>query len=103
MPQRGLGLSETIYNQAIKDHNWPIAAYALISTGTILLQIGQRKNSYNYFSMALELSAKEGIPMVEVIAGLGLSDIECLEGNFDKAAENSQIELVSRTQHFSYL
>ena len=58
MPQRGLGLSETIYNQAIKNHNWPIAAYALISTGTILLQIGQRKNSYNYFSMALELSAK---------------------------------------------
>lgn len=87
MPQRGLGLSETIYNQAIKNHNWPIAAYALISTGTILLQIGQRKNSYNYFSMALELSSKEGIPMVEVIAGLGLSDIECLEGNFGKAAE----------------
>ncbi|MGC8659064.1 MAG: sigma 54-interacting transcriptional regulator, partial [Desulfomonilaceae bacterium] len=87
MPQRGLGLSESIYNQATKNHNWPIAAYALISTGTILLQIGQRKNSHNYFSMALELSAKEGIPMVEVIAGLGLSDIECLEGNFDKAAE----------------
>jgi transcriptional regulator with GAF, ATPase, and Fis domain len=91
MPQRGLGLSETIYNQAIKNHNWPIAAYALISTGTILLQIGQRKNSYNYFLMALELSAKEGIPMVEVIAGLGLSDIECLEGNFDKAAEHFNI------------
>ncbi len=87
MPQRGLGLSETIYNQAIKNHNWPIAAYALISTGTILLQIGQKKNSYNYFSMALELSRKEGVPMVEVIAGLGLSDIECLEGNFEKAAE----------------
>jgi formate hydrogenlyase transcriptional activator len=87
MPQRGLGLSETIYNQAMKKQNWPIAAYALITTGIILLQIGQRKNSYNYFSMALELSAKEGLPMVEVIAGLGLSDIECLEGNFDKAAE----------------
>jgi transcriptional regulator with GAF, ATPase, and Fis domain len=87
MPQRGLGLSETIYNQAMKNQNWPIAAYALITTGTILLQIGQKKNSYNYFSMALELSAKEGIPMVEVIAGLGLSDIECLEGNFNKAAE----------------
>ncbi|MFA6223568.1 MAG: sigma 54-interacting transcriptional regulator [Desulfomonilaceae bacterium] len=87
MPQRGLGLSETIYNQAMKNENWPIAAYALITTGTILLQIEQRKNSYNYFSMALELSAREGIPMVEVIAGLGLSDLECLEGNFDKAAE----------------
>ncbi|MGC8604253.1 MAG: sigma 54-interacting transcriptional regulator [Desulfomonilaceae bacterium] len=87
MPQRGLGLSETIYNQAIKNDNWPIAAYALISTGTILLQIGQSKNSRKYFSMAMELAEKEGIPMVEVIAGLGLSDVECLEENFDKAAQ----------------
>jgi len=86
-PQRGLGITETIYNQTAKNENWPIASFALGTSGTILLEMNEIKTGRTYFEMALELSSREGIPMAEIYAGMGLADIECLAGNFEKAAE----------------
>jgi len=87
MPQRGLGISETIERQAHGNKNWPLLSNALATTGIIFLEIRQLKNSRTYFERALELSRKENIPMAEVLSGIGLSNIECLENNFDVAAE----------------
>jgi transcriptional regulator with GAF, ATPase, and Fis domain len=87
MPQRGLGISETIYNQACKNENRPLVAWALATMGIIFLEIGQKKSGKMYLEKALELSRQENIPMAEVAAGIGLANIECLEGNFAKGAE----------------
>jgi hypothetical protein len=87
MPQRGLGISEAIERQAEKNENWPLVTYALVTTGMILLEIRQLGNSRIYFDRALELAKNENIPMAEVMSGIGLAGIECLEGNFDAAAE----------------
>ncbi len=85
MPQRGLGLSETIYKQAKKNENWPIASFALGTSGMIFLEMRQLQNSRTYFEMSLELSRKERIPMAEIIAGMGIANIECLQKNFEEA------------------
>jgi transcriptional regulator with GAF, ATPase, and Fis domain len=87
MPQRGLGISETIYNQAQKNENRPLVAWALATMGIIFLEIGQKKTGKMYLEKALELSRQENIPMAEVAAGIGLANIECLDGNFAKGAE----------------
>jgi transcriptional regulator with GAF, ATPase, and Fis domain len=87
MPQRGLGISEAIERQAQKNENLPLVTYALVTTGMILLEIRQLGNSRIYFDRALELAGNENIPMAEVMSGIGLAGIECLEGNFDAAAE----------------
>jgi len=87
MPQRGLGISETIERQAHGNKNWPLVTHALTTTGMILLEIRQLKNSRTYFERALELSRKENIPMAEVMAGMGLAGIECLLGHFESASE----------------
>lgn len=88
MPQRGLGISEAIQNHCQKSANRPLLSYALVTAGIILLEIKQMKNSRSYFDRALELARSENIPMVEVLAGIGLASIECQEGNFDLAAEH---------------
>ncbi len=87
IPQRGLGISETIQNQAQKNRNWPILSCALATTGVIFLEIRQMKNARTYFGKALELARRENIPMADVMSGIGLADIECLEGNYERAAE----------------
>lgn len=87
MPQRGLGIAETIETQSQKNGNGPLTCCALATTGMIFLEIGKIKNARTYFEKAFELSKKEKIPMAEVMSGTGLADIECLAGNFDKAAE----------------
>ena len=91
MPQRGLGISEAIYTQAKKNENGPLVSCALATTGIIFLEIRQLKNSKTYFEMALEISQRENIPMTEVMAGIGLANISCLEGNFDTAAEQFKV------------
>lgn len=91
MPQRGLGISETIYKLTKKSENWPLASFALGTTGMILLEMNQLQNSRTYFEMALELSRREGIPMAEIIAGMGLADIACLLGDFEAAAEHFKV------------
>lgn len=88
MPQRGLGITEAIQGYARKNANRPLLSYALVTAGIILLEIKQLKNSRSYFEGALELAAEEQIPMVEVLAGIGLAGIECQEGNFHQAAEH---------------
>ncbi|MFB3926315.1 MAG: sigma 54-interacting transcriptional regulator [Syntrophales bacterium] len=90
MPQRGLGLSEHIYAHAKKNDNLPIIAFSLANTGLILLEMRQA-NCRTYFEMALELARRESIPMAEVVAGIGLANIECMEGNFEKAAEHFRV------------
>ncbi|MGV8081192.1 MAG: sigma 54-interacting transcriptional regulator [Syntrophales bacterium] len=87
MPQRGLGITEAIQQQAKKAENGPLLSVALATTGVIFLEIRQLKNSRTYFDMALEIARREGIPMAEVMAGIGLSNIACLEGDLDAAAE----------------
>ncbi len=53
----------------------------------ILLEIGQRDKSRVFLGRALALAGKENLPMVEVIAGISLSDVECQNGNFRQAGE----------------
>lgn len=91
MPQRGLGITETIQNYSQKKANLPLLSYSLVTAGIILLEIKQLKNSRSHFEKALELAKRETIPMVEVLAGIGLASIECQEGNFDLASENYKI------------
>ncbi|HOD29576.1 MAG TPA: sigma 54-interacting transcriptional regulator [Syntrophales bacterium] len=91
MPHRGMGISDSIHNQAKKNSNWPLASYALTTTGTILLEIRQLENSQTYFEKALALAQRERVPMAEVLAGIGLSDIECIKGHFDRAAEHFKV------------
>jgi len=91
MPQRALGISETIYHQALKNNNWPIVSFALANTGLILLEMKQLKDSRSYFEKSLEISRRESIPMVELLAGIGLSNIECLEGRYQQAAEHFKV------------
>lgn len=88
MPQRGLGITESIQNLCRKNANLPLLSYALVTAGIILLEIKQLRNSRSYFDKALELAGRENIPMVEVLAGIGLASIECQEGNFGLAAEH---------------
>lgn len=87
MPQRGLGLSETIYSLAKKNENRPLMAFALANTGLILFELRQ-PNCRAYFEMALDLARKESIPMAEVLAGIGMANLECMEGNYAQAAEH---------------
>ncbi len=91
MPQRGLGISEAIQNHCHKGANLPLLSYALVTAGIILLEIKQLRNSRSFFERALELARREDIPMVEVLAGIGLASIECQDGNFDLAAEYYQV------------
>jgi len=88
MPQRGLGITEAIQSHCRKNANRPMLSYALVTAGIILLEIKQLKNSRSYFERALELARQENIPMVEVLAGIGLASIECQVGNFGLAAEH---------------
>jgi transcriptional regulator with GAF, ATPase, and Fis domain len=88
MPQRGLGITETIQNHCQKNENLPLLSYALVTAGIILLEIKQLKNSRSNFERALSLAISERIPMMEVLAGIGLANIECQEGNFSLAAEH---------------
>jgi len=91
MPQRALGISETIYHQAMKNNNWPIVSFALANTGLILLEMKQLKDSRSHFEKALDISRREAIPMAELLAGIGLSNIECLEGRYEQAAEHFKV------------
>ncbi len=96
MPQRALGISETIYNQALKNGNRPLLSFALANTGLILLEMKQLKDSRVYFERALEMSRRESIPMAELLAGIGLANIECFEGRLSKAAEYFRVMYVIR-------
>ncbi|HPL64078.1 MAG TPA: sigma 54-interacting transcriptional regulator [Syntrophales bacterium] len=91
MPQRGLGITEAIQNQCEKTANLPLLSYALVTAGLILLETRQFSNSGFFFERALELAGKENLPMVEVLAGMGLSSIECQEGNLEAAVEHYKI------------
>jgi len=88
MPQRGLGITEAIHQQAKRASNGPLLSVALATTGVIFLEIRQLKNGRTYFDMALEVARREGIPMAEVMAGIGLSNIACMEGDLEEAAEH---------------
>jgi transcriptional regulator with GAF, ATPase, and Fis domain len=91
MPQRGLGISEAIHSQAKKNANGPLVSCALATTGIIFLEIRRLKNSRTYFEMALDIARQENIPMAEVMAGIGLANICCLEGRHDQAAEHFKV------------
>ncbi len=91
MPQRGLGIAETILSKTEKQKHWPMASYALVTMGSILLEIMQLENSRTYFEKGLNLSVQERLPRQEVIASLGLAKIECLKGNYTAAADHFRI------------
>ena len=103
MPQRGLGISETIYNQAKKKENWPIASFALGTSGMIFLEMRQLHNSRTYFEMSLELSKKERIPMAEIIAGMGIANIECLQKNFEEAEKYFKVRWIIRKSSWFHI
>jgi transcriptional regulator with GAF, ATPase, and Fis domain len=88
MPQRGLGITESIQNHCRKSGNAPLLSYALVTAGIILLEIKQLRSGRSYFERALELAERENLPMVKVLAGIGLASVECQEGNHDLAAEH---------------
>ncbi|MGV8056695.1 MAG: sigma 54-interacting transcriptional regulator [Smithellaceae bacterium] len=102
MPQRGLGICERIQNHSKKNANWPLLTFSLLGTGMIFLDIMQLKNSRSYFNEALDLAKREGIPMAEFLAGIGLSNIECQEGNYDKGAELFKVSHQIRKSSISY-
>ena len=87
MPHRGIGIAHSIYVQAEKNSDWSLVAYSLATMGIILLEIRQLENSQIYFKKALILAQRESVPMAEVIAGIGLSDIACIKGHFNQAAD----------------
>ena len=91
IPQRGLGICETVEHWARKNSHLPLVSYALAITGVIFLEIRQLKNSRTYFERALELSGKENIPMAEIVAGTCMAVIECHEGNLDSASEHFKV------------
>ena len=91
MPQRGLGITETIQNLCLKNGNLPLLSYALVTAGIILLEIKQLRGSRSSFEKAIELARSENVPMMEVLAGIGLAGIECQEGNFPLAAEHYKV------------
>ncbi|HRT71439.1 MAG TPA: sigma 54-interacting transcriptional regulator [Syntrophales bacterium] len=91
MTQRALGISEAIYNRALKNENWPLVSFSLANTGLIRLEMGQFKDGRAYFEKSLEISRREFIPMAELMAGIGLSNIECQEGRYDRAAEHFKV------------
>lgn len=102
MPQRGLGISERIQNRCKKTRNHPLLAFALIVAGIIFLEIRNLKTSRSYFQSALEIADRESLPTPRVVAGIGLSSIECLEGNYDKAAEHYKVLLQARKSSWFY-
>ena len=91
MPQRGLGITEKVRNYCQKTNNLPLMSFALVTAGMILLEIGQRQRSKTFLEKALDLAKKENIPMVEVLAGISLSDVECQTGNFKLAGEHFKV------------
>ncbi len=91
MPQRGLGITETIEKHCLKTANLPLLSYTLITAGMIFLEICQKQESRDYFERALKIATKENIPFLEVLAGIGLSDIECQNGNFKLAGEHFKV------------
>ncbi|MGV8058017.1 MAG: sigma 54-interacting transcriptional regulator [Smithellaceae bacterium] len=91
MPQRGLGICERIQNYSKKRLNWVLLTVSSVVSGMILLEIMQLKTSRTYFNEALELARRENLPMAEVLAGIGLSTIECQEGNYDAAVEHFKV------------
>ncbi|MCX7635192.1 MAG: hypothetical protein N2Z74_05540, partial [Syntrophales bacterium] len=91
MPQRALGISEAIYNQAKRNKNWPLVCFSLANSGLILIEMMHTKESRAYFEAALEICGRESTPMAEIISGVGLANIECIEGNYDKAKEHFKV------------
>ena len=100
MPQRGLGICNTIQNQCAKDKNWPLLAYSFATAGMILLEIRQFQNSRSYFEKARRLSERENIPAIEVMTGYGLASIDYYEGDLQAASEHFAV--IWKTQKSSW-
>jgi transcriptional regulator with GAF, ATPase, and Fis domain len=91
LPQRGLGISDTVQKHARRGKNWPVYVHALVIAGMILLEIRQLKDSRPYFTRAFELAEKENILTAQVMAGMGLAYIDFLEGNYESASKHYKI------------
>ncbi|MGV8059783.1 MAG: sigma 54-interacting transcriptional regulator [Smithellaceae bacterium] len=87
-PQRALGISERIQNYSKKNENRPLLAFALFAAGIILLEMRQFEHSRTYFHDAFEMGTRENLPVVEVLASIGLASLECWNGNYELAAEH---------------
>lgn len=91
MPQRGLGITDTILKHGEHHNNSPLIASALVITGMILLEMRELRESRSYLERTIEISKAENLPLVEVMASMGLAAIEYWEGNYDLAAERYKI------------
>ena len=104
MPQRGLGICESIRKQYGKKENKPMLALSYMMSGTNLLEIGQVKRAKICFEKSVPIAQDENIFSIEFFAKLGLICIACLEGNREAATEiYCSIRRASRWSWFSIL
>ncbi len=85
MPQRGIGISESIQNFCRKNENLPLLAFAHTTAGMILLQMRNLEESRANFEIALEIAQKANLTIIEVLASKGLANVCCHEGDYDRA------------------
>ncbi len=88
MPQRGLGITESIQKYSQKNENSPLLTFALITAAMILLDIGNLSESRMYFEKASILASNENLPMLELLSGMGLAAISCKEGDYSRAKQH---------------
>jgi transcriptional regulator with GAF, ATPase, and Fis domain len=104
MPQRGLGITDIILNEAKLQDNKSFYIYASAAAGMILLEMRELKESRAHFEKAFEFAGSEELPVLEAISGVGLSAIDYLEGNFDEAEKNyNVITKIPRSSWFPIL
>ena len=104
MPQRGLGICNTIQNRCTQNKNWPLLAYSFATSGMILLEIKQFQNSRSYFEKGRRLAERENIPTMKVMTGYGLASIDYYEGNLQAASEHYAVVLKThKSSRFFFL
>jgi len=102
VPQRGLGISERIQKHCEETKNEPLLAFALLAAGMIFMEIQEIEISKPYFQNALKIAERDNLPIPEVLAGIGLASIDCLEENYDLAAEHYKVLLHARKSSWFY-
>lgn len=85
MPQRALGLCDTIRSRYTRDKDMPLLCLSFLMEGIILIEIRKLKESRNCLEKTLEISESEDILSFNFVAKICLICIECLENNYPAA------------------